>query len=152
MNTVLKYIIGLDLLNCHAKFRGDTISCFRENDVWSCYFWYFSGYSRTKIVTSTVAYGRPDVTLSRGTSCRGTVLVLFVNVKPGARRSLWYNLQLHTDPQIIIKSIPTTHCHLPSSLKHPFLAMARIASSVNACCYQPCSLWRKKMYSTSFGR
>ena len=24
MNTVLKYVIGLDLLNCHAKFRGDT--------------------------------------------------------------------------------------------------------------------------------
>ena len=34
----LKYVIGLDLLNCHAKFRGDTISRSRENDVWSCYF------------------------------------------------------------------------------------------------------------------
>ena len=33
MNTVLKYIILLDLLNCHAKFRGDTISHSRENDV-----------------------------------------------------------------------------------------------------------------------
>ena len=26
MNTVLKYVIRLDLLNYHAKFRGDTIS------------------------------------------------------------------------------------------------------------------------------
>ena len=31
MNTVLKYVIGLDLLNYHAKFRGDTISRSREN-------------------------------------------------------------------------------------------------------------------------
>ena len=49
----------------------------------------FPGYSRTKIVTSAVAYGRPDVTLRSGTSCRVTVLVLFVrlSVKPDARRS-----------------------------------------------------------------
>ena len=33
MNTVLQYVIGLDLLNCHANFRGDTISRSRENDV-----------------------------------------------------------------------------------------------------------------------
>ena len=33
MNMVLKYAIGLDLLNCHAKFRGDTISRSRDNDV-----------------------------------------------------------------------------------------------------------------------
>ena len=144
MNTVLKYVIGLDLLNCHAKFPGDTISRSRENDVWSCYFWKFSGYSRTKIVTSAVAYGRPNVTLSRGTSCRVTVLVLFVSVKPEARRSFEFNLQLRTRAQIIIKSIPTTHCHLSSSLKHPLLAMTRIASGVNACCYQPCSMWRQK--------
>ena len=39
MNTVLKYVIRLDLLNCHAKFRGDTISRSRENGVWICYFW-----------------------------------------------------------------------------------------------------------------
>ena len=32
MNTVLKYVIGLDLLYCHAKFCGDTISRSREND------------------------------------------------------------------------------------------------------------------------
>ena len=30
MNTVFKYVTGLDLLNCHAKFRGDTISRPRE--------------------------------------------------------------------------------------------------------------------------
>ena len=30
---VLKYVIGLDLLNCNAKFRGDTISRSRENGV-----------------------------------------------------------------------------------------------------------------------
>ena len=33
MNTVLKYVIGLDLLSCHAKFRGDIISRSRENGV-----------------------------------------------------------------------------------------------------------------------
>ena len=33
MNKVLEYVIGLDLLNCHAKFRGDTMSRSRENDV-----------------------------------------------------------------------------------------------------------------------
>ena len=86
MNTVLKYVIGLDLLNCHAKFCGNTISCPPENDVWSCYFWWFSGYSRTEIVTSTVAHGQPGVTLSC-MSCRVTVLALFVSVKPEARRS-----------------------------------------------------------------
>ena len=37
------------------------------------FFWLFSGYSRTKIVTSAVAYGRPDVTLWGCTSCRFTV-------------------------------------------------------------------------------
>ena len=36
MNTVLKYVIGLDLLNCHAKSCGDTISRSRENDLGSC--------------------------------------------------------------------------------------------------------------------
>ena len=33
MNTVLKYVTGLDLLNCHAKFRGNTISRSQENGV-----------------------------------------------------------------------------------------------------------------------
>ena len=32
MNTFLKYVIGLDLLNCHAKFRGHTINRSRENE------------------------------------------------------------------------------------------------------------------------
>ena len=39
------------------------------------------------IVTSAGAYGQVDVTLSRGTSCRVTVLVLFVSVKPETRPS-----------------------------------------------------------------
>ena len=47
----------------------------------------FSGYSRTEIVTSGVAYGRPDVTLSRGMSSRVTVLLCFVSIKPEASRS-----------------------------------------------------------------
>ena len=33
MDTVFKYVIGLDLLICHAKFCGDTISRSRENGV-----------------------------------------------------------------------------------------------------------------------
>ena len=32
MNTILKYVIGLDLLNCHAKCRSDTISRSLENE------------------------------------------------------------------------------------------------------------------------
>ena len=43
--------------------------------------------SRTEIIISAVAYGWPDVTLRSGTSCGGTVLILFVSVKPEARRS-----------------------------------------------------------------
>ena len=46
MNTLSGLNIGLDILNCHAKFRGDTISRSQENDV-----------------TSVLGYGRPDVTL-----------------------------------------------------------------------------------------
>ena len=52
MNTVLKYVIGLDLLSCYAKFRGDTISrswekwcfkllflvIFRIFRKWNCHF------------------------------------------------------------------------------------------------------------------
>ena len=34
-----EYSFGLDLLNCHAKFRGDTTSRSREKDVWIGYFW-----------------------------------------------------------------------------------------------------------------
>ena len=33
MNTDSKYVIGHELLNCHAKFRDDTVSRSRENDV-----------------------------------------------------------------------------------------------------------------------
>ena len=33
MNTVLKYVIGLDLLNCRAKCCGDTISRSRESKI-----------------------------------------------------------------------------------------------------------------------
>ena len=92
MNTVLKYAIGLDLLNCHAKFNSDTISRSRESDVWSCYLWQFSGYSRTEILTSAVVYGQPGVTMFSCTSCRVTVLILFVRVKLEARRSFWIEL------------------------------------------------------------
>ena len=60
---------------------------------------------------------------------------IFVSVKPEARRSFGKNLQLRTHSQIIMKSIPTTHCHLSSS-RLPSFAMARIASGVNACCHR----------------
>ena len=48
--------------------------------------------------------------------------------------------------------IPTTDCHLSSS-KHPSLAMARIASGVNACCHRhvPYDVINKRL-SASFGR
>ena len=63
MNTVLKYVIGLDLLNCHEKFRGDMISRFEKMTFVVAIFGTFSGYSRTEIVTSVLGYRRPDVTL-----------------------------------------------------------------------------------------
>ena len=84
MNTVLEYVIGCDLLNCHAKFRGDTISRFLKTKMT---FEVTIFVVFRKIVTSAVTYGRPDVTLSGGTACRVTVLVLFVSVKSEARRS-----------------------------------------------------------------
>ena len=83
MKTFLKYVIRLVLLNCHAKFRADTISCSLEKEVCSCYFSSFSGYSRTKNVTSAVAYGWPYLRLSRGTSYKVTVLVLFARHRFG---------------------------------------------------------------------
>ena len=46
-------------------------------------------YSRTEIVSSAVAYGRPDMTLSRSTSFRITVIVIFVSVKPEAREAVF---------------------------------------------------------------
>ena len=39
-----------------------------------------------------------------------------------------------------VKSISKNHCHLSSS-KYPFLAMERIASNLNACSYNPSSIW-----------
>ena len=38
MNTVLNYVIELDLINCPAKFRGNTISRSQENGILSCNF------------------------------------------------------------------------------------------------------------------
>ena len=62
MNTVLKYVIGLDLLNCHAKFRGDTISRSRKNDVWSCFFGSFPDIPERKLsLPSLVMEGGCDV-------------------------------------------------------------------------------------------
>ena len=84
MYTVLKYIIGLDLLNCLAKFRGDTISLSRENNVGSCYYWKYFRYFQTEFVTSAVGYGQQDVVLLSCNSCRVIVPVLFVSVKPEA--------------------------------------------------------------------
>ena len=75
----------------------------------------FAEHSRTEIVTTVLGHGRLDVTSLDCTSCRVTVLVLFVSVKLEARRSVRYNLQLHAHPQIIMKKILTTHCHLSSS-------------------------------------
>ena len=93
MNTVLKYVIGLDLLNCHAKIHGNTISRYPENDIVSCYFWQFSGYFRTEIVTSVVGYGQPDVMLLNCMSCRVTFPVLFFSLKPEMRHiTVWIEL------------------------------------------------------------
>ena len=52
MNTVLKYIIGLDLLNCHAKFRGDMISHSRERSCKLSRLWFYA-YKKYKNGDST---------------------------------------------------------------------------------------------------
>ena len=77
---------------------------------------------------------------------------IFVSVKPEARGSFGWNWQLRTHSQILMKSIPTKHCHLSSSSRSS-LAMTRIASGVNACCYRhnPHDVI-KICLSTSFGR
>ena len=82
MNTAFKYIIGLDLLNCHAKFHGDMISRSRENDIGSCYFWKFSGYFQNAIVISSLSNEEPDVKLNGCRSCKVTIMipVLFINL------------------------------------------------------------------------
>ena len=47
----------------------------------------FPDVPELKLSLPPIAYGPPDVTLSRGMSCRVTILVLFVSVIPEARRS-----------------------------------------------------------------
>ena len=49
MSTVLRYVIGLDVLNYHANFRGDTISRSRENNVRSCFFGNFPDILELKL-------------------------------------------------------------------------------------------------------
>ena len=107
-------------------------------------FGIFSGYSRTEIVTSDVEYGQPDVTLLSCKSCKYTVHVHFISVKPEARSCPTLGLAcvlmsrpispelvlspdfsfalnktcssvLRTHSQIIMKDILTIHCHLLSS-------------------------------------
>ena len=80
MNTVLKYVIGLDLLNCHAKFRGDTIS--RSREIFSS----FPDIPERKLsLSSWVMEGGCNVArlyvLQSYRSC------IFVSVKLEARRS-----------------------------------------------------------------
>ena len=61
-NTVFTYVIGLDLINSHAKFRSIRISRSWENVAESCYFWWLSGNSRTDIVTSLWSHWQPRAT------------------------------------------------------------------------------------------
>ena len=53
MNTVMKYVIRLDLLNCNVKFRGYTICRSREMTLEIAIGGNF-GHLRTEIVTSAV--------------------------------------------------------------------------------------------------
>ena len=94
MNTILKSVMGLDLLNCHAEFRGDMISRFRENLL---FFGSFPDIPELKLSLPFWVMEGPDVMLLGCKSCRVTVLtvlVLFVSVKPEARSSFGYNLQV----------------------------------------------------------
>ena len=144
INTVLKYVIGLDLLNCHAKFCDNTISRSRENDVWSCYFWSLSRYSRTEIVTSVLGYGRPDVTyvLQNYRSCT------FCKRKTRGETQFWIEL-----------AAPCTlanHNEINSDDTLPFIIFLTPASCNGSnrlwrqrLLLSPCSLWRHKQ--TLFG-
>ena len=109
MNAFFKYFIGLDHLNCHAKFHGNMLSRSRQNDVGNCCFWLFSVYFWTEImiVTFALSYGDEDVTLNGCLSCRVMIPVLFVNVK---RHRFGSHFQLHPyyslNEIIIMKLIP----------------------------------------------
>ena len=63
MNTGLKYVIGLVLLNCHANFSAIRSAVLEKITFDVAIFGNFPGYSRTEIVTSVPGYERPDVTL-----------------------------------------------------------------------------------------
>ena len=83
--------------------------------------------------------------LRRSTSCRVTVLVLFVSVKPEARREFWIEL-----------AVPYTlanHNKINSDDTLPFIIFFKTSfsrwlksplASPLKCCYQPCSQWRHK--------
>ena len=81
MKTILKYVIELDLLNCHAKFRGDTISRFRKITFEFAFLVIFEIFPN-KNCPFRLRIWPPDVTLNKGTSCRFTVLIIFVSVNP----------------------------------------------------------------------
>ena len=104
--SALKWVIGLDLLNCYAKisWRYDQPAVIEKMMMVIAMF----GNVQTEIVTSALNYGVQDMTLLDGcTSCKVAFSVLFVNVKPEARHIFGQHLKLRPYSQIILKLIPT---------------------------------------------
>ena len=102
----------------------------------------FFRYSRTKIVTSAVAYGWPDVTLWGCTSCRVTVLILFGKRKTRGETQFWIELapctlanhnEINSDDTLsFIIFLTPVSCDGSNRLWRQRLLLS------------PCSLWRPK--------
>ena len=86
MSATLKYVIWIDLLNCQ-NFVAIRSAVLEKMTFEVAMFGYFPDIPNLKFSLPPVVYGRPDMTLSRGTSCRVTAFVLFVSVTQEARRS-----------------------------------------------------------------
>ena len=94
MNTSVEhmYVIGLDFLYFHTKFRSDEIAI-AEKMTFEVAFLQFSGYFRTETVTSATRCWKeyykeePDVTLNGCMSCNVKIPIFFVNVKLVTRRN-----------------------------------------------------------------
>ena len=84
----LENFIGLNFLDCHAKFRGNTISQTRENGVSSFGFYFLdSNFPEISELKLSIPL-EVDVTSIWATSCRVTALLFFCNRKTKASRCL----------------------------------------------------------------
>ena len=152
MNTVLKYVIGLDLLNCHAKFCGDTIIIYHHTfsrkwclkllflvifgifPNWNCHFRSGLWKARCNVVSMYV--------LQSYRSCT------FCKHKTRGATQFWIELAA--------RCTLTNHDEINSNLTLPFIIFLTPVSCNGSNCLwcqqlllSPCSLWHHKQ--TLFG-